>query len=128
MVLTNVEQGWRGEEASRPVEQEKVRNVVGEVRIALILIFISFTGACVQNSRNNCTHANFNSVRLSIGVSKSLVLALGQLQDAAIALCGKFKVDQVVGHDRIDTGAGALHGNGVPLSLNGEHGAAQGFG
>ena len=31
MVLANAEQGWRGEEASRPVEQEKVRDVVGEV-------------------------------------------------------------------------------------------------
>ncbi|BAZ48730.1 hypothetical protein NIES4103_13390 [Nostoc sp. NIES-4103] len=31
MVLANTEQGWRGEEASRPVKQEKVRDVVGEV-------------------------------------------------------------------------------------------------
>ena len=32
MVLADTEKGWRGEEASRPVEQEKVRNVVSEVR------------------------------------------------------------------------------------------------
>lgn len=63
MVLTNAEQGWRGEEASRPVEQEKVRNIVDEVRIALILIFVSFTGECVRHSRNNCSHANFNPHR-----------------------------------------------------------------
>lgn len=31
MVLADAEQGWRGEETSRPVEQEKVRDVVGEV-------------------------------------------------------------------------------------------------
>jgi|GEM_PF-6912150 len=31
MVLTNAEQGWRSEEASRPVEQKKVRDVVSEM-------------------------------------------------------------------------------------------------
>ncbi len=31
MVLADAEQGWCGEEASRPVKQEKVRDVVGEV-------------------------------------------------------------------------------------------------
>jgi hypothetical protein len=31
MVLADPEQGWRGEEASEPVEHENVREVVGEV-------------------------------------------------------------------------------------------------
>lgn len=66
-------------------------------------------------------------VRLSIGVSKPLGLELGRLEEAAIAFCGEFKVDKVVGNDLIDAGADALHGDGVPLALDGEHSTAMGL-
>jgi hypothetical protein len=55
-------------------------------------------------------------------------LVLGRLEEAAIAFCGEFKVDEVVGNDLIDAGVDALYGDGVPLSLDCEHGAAESLG